>query len=95
MMLVYLSQSAYDQLHETLDYLELNWSPAVSDNFLDKLERTMDIISNMPYAFPKSEKFPGLHKCVITRHSVAWYRVDEIRKEVEIMAVLDSRRDLG
>ncbi len=94
MMPVYLSQTAYDQLHETLEYLELNWSPTVRDNYIEKLERAMDIISSMPYAFPKSEKFPGLYKCVITRNSIAWYRIDELRREVEIMVVLDSRRNL-
>ena len=94
MMPVYLSQAACDQLHELLDYLEANWSSTVSDNFLSKLERTMEVISNMPYGFPTAEKFPGLRKCVISRQTIAYYRVDEARKEVEILAVIDSRRDL-
>ncbi len=95
MMPVHLSQTAYDQLHETLNYLETNWSSAVRDNFLDKLERAMEIMGSMPHAYPESQKFPGLRKCVITRQSVAWYRIDEVRKEVEILAVLDSRRGTG
>ena len=94
MMPVFLSQTAYDQLHEILDYLEVNWSATVSDNFLNKLERTIEVISSMPYGFPAAEKFPGLRKCVLTRQTIAYYRVDEVRKEVEILAVIDSRRDL-
>lgn len=94
MMPVYLSQTAHAQLHEILDYLEANWSPAVSDNFLDKVERTMEVIGNMPYSFPAADKFPGLRKCVVTRQAIAYYRVDEMRKEVEILAVIDSRSDM-
>ncbi|MCC6727376.1 MAG: type II toxin-antitoxin system RelE/ParE family toxin [Saprospiraceae bacterium] len=94
MMPVYLSQTAYDQLHELLDYLEANWSSTVSDNYLNKLERTMEVISNMPYSFPAADNFPGLRKCVVTRQSIAYYRIDEVRKEVEILAVIDSRRDV-
>ncbi len=94
MMSVYLSQTAYDQLHELLDYLEANWSSTVSDNFLNKLERTMEVISNMPYSFPAADKFPGLRKCVVTSQTIAYYRIDVVRKEVEILAVIDSRRDL-
>jgi plasmid stabilization system protein ParE len=93
-MNVYLSPSAYEQVHEILDYLEANWTSSVSDNFLDKLERAMDIISEMPYSSPVSEKNPNLRKCVISRRVSAWYRVDETKKEVEIIAVLDSRRDV-
>ena len=55
----------------------------------------MDIMGSMPYIFPPSEKFPGLRKCVITPQTTAYYRVDEIRKEVEIIAVLDNRRPVG
>jgi plasmid stabilization system protein ParE len=94
MMPVYLSQTAYDQLHEILDYLENNWSPTVSDNFLDKVERSMEVIGNMPNSFPVADKFPGLRKCVITRQTIAYYRIDEVRKEVEILAIIDSRSDM-
>ena len=94
-MVVYLSPTAYEQVHEILDYLENNWPPNVHDNFLDKLNRAMDIISTMPYSSPASLKNPNIRKCVITRRVIAWYRVDEIKKEVEIIAVLDSRQNVG
>lgn len=48
MMPVYLSSTAYEQLHAILDYLEVNWSSAVANNFLNKVERSMEIISKMP-----------------------------------------------
>ena len=49
----------------------------------------------MPYIFPASEKFPIMRKCVVTPQPSAYYRVDEIRKEVEAIAVLDNRRPAG
>ena len=85
MMPVYLSQTAYDQLHQILDYLEEKWSSQVSDNFLDKLERTMDSIGRFPYSSPAAQHFPGLRKCVINKQV----------SEIEILAVLDNRQDLG
>ncbi len=91
-MQVFLSKTAYDQVHELIEYLEHNWSDRVRNNFLDKLERSIEIIGAMPYAFPTSQKFSGLRKCVITRQTAAYYRIDEIQKEVEIIAILDNRR---
>ena len=94
-MQVFLSQTAYDQVQDIILYLEDNWPERVRDNFLDKLARSMEIMGSIPYIFPPSEKFPGLRKCVITPQTTAYYRVDEIRKEVEIIAVLDNRRPVG
>ncbi len=93
-MNVYLSKEANDELNEILDYLEDNWSINVSNNFLDKLIRVMDILEQMPYSYPSSEKNSGLRKCVITRRSVAFYRVDEAKQEVKILSISDSRRNL-
>ncbi|MCB0566638.1 MAG: type II toxin-antitoxin system RelE/ParE family toxin [Lewinellaceae bacterium] len=94
-MKVFLSQTAYDQAQDIVDYLEENWHERVRNNFLDKLERSMEIISTMPFAFPPSEKFPGLRKCVITPQTTAYYRVDETNDEVEIITFLDNRRPIG
>lgn len=81
-MPVYLSQTAYDQLHELLDYLEANWSSNVCDNYLNKLERTMEVISSMTYSFPAADKFPAcenasspaipLHITELTRCGKRW-----------------------
>ena len=61
------------------------------DNFIAKLDRSMKIIENSPFAFPPSEKFPGLRKCVLTRQTVAFYRIFE--NEVEIIALVDARQN--
>lgn len=53
----------------------------------------MDTISKVPYGFPVSQKFPGLHKCVITAQTIAYYRINEDRNEIEIIAVIDSRQN--
>ena len=91
-MNVVLSPTAGEQLHQIIDYLEQQWSAKVRDNFIHKLQRTMDAIAIMPYSYPASKKLPGLRKCVITPQTIAYYRIDEIRKEVEIIAVVDARQ---
>ena len=92
-MKVYISSEAANQIRAILDYLENNWSKKTSDDYLDKLHKAMDQIELFPSSFPKSESFPAIRKCLITRHTTAYYRIDEIRKEVEILAILDNRQD--
>lgn len=90
-MRVYLSIEAAEQLQQLLDYLEANWSIKVRDNFIAKLDRSMKIIENRPFAFPSSEKFPGLRKCVLTRQTLIFYRIFE--NEVEIISLVDARQN--
>ena len=54
----------------------------------------MDLLEDMPYSYPASEKNPGLRKCVITRRTIAFYRVDEVKQEVKILSIWDTRRDV-
>ena len=52
----------------------------------------MELISKSPHLFQLSEKSIGIYKCVITSQTIAYYRIDSSQKEVEIIAVIDSRR---
>jgi plasmid stabilization system protein ParE len=91
---IYLSTEATEQLDQLLDYLESRWSAKVRDNFLVKLDRSLNTISTMPYAYPASQKIPALRKCVITPLTVAYYRIKEEQIEVEIITVIDSRKNI-
>ena len=91
-MRISLSERASEQLASLLDYLELEWSPQVSDNFVLKLERSLNAIQTFPEGFPASEKFTGLHKCVITSQTSAYYRIEN--DTIEIIAFFDNRMNL-
>jgi len=54
-MKVYFSPEASDQLTQILTYLEERWSIKVRDNFLAKFDRFIQMISEMPFAFPASQ----------------------------------------
>lgn len=93
-MKLFLSKTAGEQLHQIIDYLELRWSAKVRDNFIAKLQRSMDTIQRMPFSFPESQQLPGLRKCVISAQTTAYYRIDQNKQEIEIIAVLDNRQSI-
>ncbi|MFN0034189.1 MAG: type II toxin-antitoxin system RelE/ParE family toxin [Saprospiraceae bacterium] len=72
-MKIRLSGRASEQLALLLEYLELEWSPQVRDNFILKLERSFIAIETLPNGFPVSEKFTSLRKCVVTPQTSAYY----------------------
>lgn len=91
-MRIYLSLEAQEQLTILLDYLEINWSIKVRDNFLKKLTHSLQVISSMPEAFPASEKMPNLRRCVITPQTILYYQVQV--DAIEVVAIIDARRDI-
>jgi len=93
-MKVFLSRTAGEQLHQIIDYLELRWSTKVRDNFIDKLQRSMDTIALIPYGFPDSKTMSGLRKCVISPQTIAYYRINQTDNEIEIIAIIDARQKL-
>lgn len=91
-MKIILSDRAAEQLAVLLDYLESDWSVRVRDNFILKMERSFDAIQTFPSGFPVSEKFTGLHKCVITPQTSAYYQISG--GVIEIIAFFDNRMDI-
>lgn len=90
MMRVYLSLEAQQQLQHLCDYLEMEWSESVRDQFLEKLDSRIKTISQFPQSFPVSTKKRSVHKCVITHQNIVFYKIH--KNEIEIIAIRDSRQ---
>ena len=93
MMQVFLSKLAEAKLLELTGYLLEEWSVRVRDEFINKLTEKVNQISDYPYSCPKSEVFTGLFKCVVSKQTTLYYRIDVDKKEIEIITVFDSRQN--
>ena len=74
-----------------LDYLDKNWGPEVSLNFIDLTENTINQISLNPRQFPIFQKKNKIRKCVLTKHNSLFYR--DGKKNIEILRIYDTRQD--
>lgn len=88
---VFLSKRAKIKLEKLLEYLETEWSERIKNEFIDKLDNTLNIIQNNPESFPKTTFIKGLHKCVVTKQNTLYYRIKKSR--IEIVTIFDSRQD--
>lgn len=86
-----LSYTTRKKLAELLSYLEKEWSNEVKNDFINKLDKSLNQISNFPDSFPKSSLAKGLHKCVITKQTILFYKYT--KDEVYVVTIFDSRRD--
>lgn len=90
-MKIYLSPEAASQLNFLCQYLSKYWSDRVREKFLIKFRKAVDTIRRMPFAFPVSEKLPGIRRCVISPLTKIFYRIKN--DEIEIIAIVDARQD--
>lgn len=92
-MKVFLSELAESKLLKLGDFLLENWNLKVRNDFIKKLTSKIDQISEQPESCPQSTEFKDLFKCVVTKQTTFYYRINFDRKEVEIITVFDTRQN--
>ena len=85
------SPLADEDLAWLLDYLDKNWDPAVSIEFLDQLEQCIALIRISPESFPVFYSDQIIRKCVVTKHNSLFYKVYENHNA--ILRLYDTRQD--
>ena len=88
---VVISKLAERKLEKLFEYLTLNWSIKVKNEFITKLDKNISLIKEQPESFPLSEKGKGLRKCVITKQTILFYRFD--KEKIKIVTLFDSRQN--
>lgn len=88
---VVISKTAEKKLKKLFEYLITDWSVKVKNDFIEKLDSSIEIIKNQPEIFPESKKGKGLRKCVITKQTTIYYRYNSNR--INIVTLFDNRQD--
>ena len=57
-MTAFLTKEADTQLHEILDYLEIEFSLKIANEFLNRVIKAIEILETFPYGYPAVEKSP-------------------------------------
>ncbi len=86
-----LSVIAARKLDNLLVFLEHEWSARVKDDFVKKLNKSLNQIQKLPESFPESERIRGLRKCVVTKQTTIFYKYSETA--IYIVTIFDNRQD--
>lgn len=92
-MKVFLSKLAETKLLKLSEYLLEHWNLKTRDLFILKLTEKVKQIALQPQSCPKSSEFENLYKCVVTKQTTFYYRVNLDKKEIEIITIFDSRQN--
>lgn len=92
-MEIFVSDIAEYKLKKLTEYLLEEWGYKVKKDFLIKLNEKIEQISEYPESCPKSIVFGGIYKCVVTKQTTFFYRVNYTKMEIEIITLFDTRQD--
>lgn len=86
---IVLSKRASVRLEKLLEYLEQEWTLKVKDDFVKKLDKSLNQIQKFPESCPKTDFVKGLHMLVVTKQTSLFYRFDS--KAIKIVTIFDNR----
>ena len=92
-MKVYLSKLAESKLLKLTEHLLEEWNVKVRDKFINRLTDKLNQISSYPKSCPQSDNFKGLFKCVVSKQTTLYYRIQIEKQEIEIITFFDSKQN--
>ena len=88
---VIFSERAVTKLDGLVDYLANNWSQQAKTDFLSLVSDKIRLLTTMPYMHRASDYLPGCRECIINRQVILYYRVNDERKQIEVITFQSSR----
>lgn len=67
---------ALQQLNNNVKYLEQHWTITEIDNFLATVKEHEANLSYNPEMYPLSLRYEGYRKCVITKQTTIYYKIE-------------------
>lgn len=92
-MEVFLSELAEKKLIDLTEYLLSEWGLKAKNEFVSKLTNKIGQVASQPESCPQSKQLKGLYKCVVTKQTTFYYRINKEAKLIEIITVFDTRQN--
>lgn len=90
-MKVHFSKLSVKKLEILFEYLEIEWSEKVKNDFLEKLNSAIKVIEIKPESFPASSFDVKLRKCVVTKQTSLLYEIQD--DFIFILNIIDNRQN--
>jgi len=91
-MKVFFSELATTKLEELSQYLLKKWGAGVKNKFIEKLSDKIVQIQTHPKSCQKSNVAKNLYKCVVTKQTTFYYRINDLKQEIEVITFFDTRK---
>lgn len=88
---LFWSDEAVKNLESILAYIEQEWTLKEVEKFKKRLRQVLKLISINPNLFPKSQYNKQLHKAVLSKQTIVFYKTDENR--IYLVYLFETKRN--
>ena len=88
---VFHSKRSEDELEQIVSYIEDEFGKTAARKYLGKIDDAITRLETQPYSNPPTKKHKTLRRCLVKPYTILFYQI--VLDEVEIVAIVDSRRD--
>ena len=88
---IIFTDDATDILLSITDFIENKWSSKQADKFLEKVYKTLDLLSKNPYMFKVASNNYDLRIGLISKQTSFFYKIQE--NEIIILFFWDNRQE--
>jgi plasmid stabilization system protein ParE len=87
-LLTYLAAIDYENV---IDYLIVNWGINVTNNFIERFDQVLILLSKNAGMFPFVDEVKRMQKCILTKHNILYFI--ETEDIIEVITIFDTRQD--
>ena len=80
--------------HDIVNFIVQSWSEKVKTNFLVAVSEKLMLLEANPFIYRKSISKPNLCECVVNKNVIMYYAVDEVEREVVVLALRNTKQVL-
>jgi len=89
-----LSKRATHDIDDIVKYLTHFWSEKIKTDFLFTLSEKLMLLETNPFIYRKSISKPNLRECIVNKNVIIYYAVDEVEREVVVLALSNTKQIL-
>ena len=82
---------ALNELKETFDYLDANWTEREMNKLGIEIEKTLKLISINPELFPTIRNMKNVRRALVTKQNTLYYRTNN--KIIEVLSFFSNRKN--
>jgi len=86
---IHWTTSSHEQLIDLVRFIDRKWGSNVVARFISQLKSFLKVIEDMPEAFPEINKRMKWRRCVVTKRTVLFYKIQD--KTIIISGIYDTR----
>jgi plasmid stabilization system protein ParE len=87
------SPDALSSFDDRIQYLKIHWTEKEITNFKARVKKYLVTLAEEPLIGKRPGKHKNLHMGLIIKPVSLIYRVNKIRKEIELVLFIDNRQD--